>query len=100
VARRKIQKPQKVQVEISERDFVLARVAAAQHLMQNASDTLNELVSLFMEPADDEDGEERSAALEAALEQIGGATRALESAEQALPSVDFEEIEPWDEEEN
>ena len=83
-------------VEVTSRDFVLARIAAARALMRLAGESLDVLENIFLEPDDDPKGEERAELLEDALNQIGSATRSLECAEQALPAVDMEEIEPWD----
>ena len=98
MARRKIEPP-KVEIEVSERDFVMARIAAARALMRAADEALDGFITLCLDPDEDDTGEDRASLLEDALNQIGSATRALESAEQAMPQMDTEEIEPWEEEE-
>lgn len=86
------------EIEVSERDFVLARVTAARAFIRYVGDALDELEGVFLlAPEEDPKGKVRTDALGDALNQLGNATRALESAEEAMPAVDFNEIEPWDE---
>lgn len=80
--------------EITPRDFVLARLAAGNSYAQGALEAIQEFVALCLDG--DDEGEERVAALQAALEQLGCATRALEAAEAQLPNMDMAEIEPWE----
>lgn len=61
------------------RDFVMARVAACRASLQTAIDELDEAMGHFVDPSEDEDGDERTEALEAATESIGSATRSLEA---------------------
>lgn len=96
MARRKIEVPE---IEVSERDFVLARVAIARAFIRAADDALDEFAGLCASPEDDKKGESRAETLEEALNQLGSATRSLECAEGALPAVDMSEIEPWEDEE-
>ncbi len=79
------------------RDYVMARMAAARSCAQNAIDSIDEGVALFVAPGEDASGKKRTEAVEIALEQLGCATRAMESAEEAMPDVDTDEEEPWDE---
>lgn len=81
-------------LDVTNRDFVMARVAAARLSSQAAQDAMDELIGLFLTPEDDPKGKKRKEALGAALEQLGYATRAMESAEDALPHVDNDEGEP------
>lgn len=86
--------------EISERDFVMARLAAARVLAQSALEAIDEATLLCVHPEDDAKGRKRSDALGGALELVGAATRALEAAEQVLPDIDNEEGEPWDDDDD
>lgn len=94
MARRKARPEPEVQVEATSRDFVLARVAAARAFIRMAGESLDELEGHFMEVDDDPKGEGRAEMLEDALNQLGSATRSLECAEEALPAVDMDEVEP------
>lgn len=95
--RAKVKKVIEVDLEVTPRDFVMARLVAARAQAQSAIDAIDDAVTAFVEPESDEDGKERAELVEAALESLGAATRALESAEEALPAVDNAECEPWDE---
>lgn len=89
-------KPVEVTVEASARDFVMARLAAARVAAASVVAAIDEALDLFVEVQDDEKGRDRRDLLQAALEGVGCATRALESAEEIMPQVDPEECEPWD----
>lgn len=75
----------------------MARLAAARVSAQSAVNAIDEALELFIEVDEDAKGKDRTELVETALESVGCATRALEAAEEALPGVDFEECEPWDE---
>lgn len=79
------------------RDYVMARVAAAQTLAKDAADALHDLMGLFLSPDEDRTGAKRAELLQEALESFGGATRALEDAEQSISDIDPDEAEPWEE---
>lgn len=83
--------------EITTRDFAMARLAAARASAQAAIDAIDDAVTAFVEPEEDEKGTERTELVDAALECLGRATRALESCAEILPQVDMTECEPWDE---
>lgn len=83
--------------EVTQRDFVMARLAAARSSLQAALDAIDESVALFVDPEDDRSGDTRKEAISEALECTGAGSRALESAEQAIEHVDPLEIEPWEE---
>jgi hypothetical protein len=89
--------PPSSDLEVTPRDYVMARIAAAQALSQDAADALRELMGLFLAPEDDRGGTRRAELLQEALESFGGATRALESAEHDIGEVDMTEAEPWEE---
>lgn len=82
------------------RDYVMARVSGARNALAAAIESLDEVTALFMNPDDDKDGKDRKDALDAAVEEVGVATRALESAEEFITNVDFEVGEPWDEDDD
>ena len=78
------------------RDFVMARLYAARVCAQGAVEAIDEAIAYFVDPDEDDEGEERTELIESALENAGMATRALESASEAMEAVDPEECEPWD----
>lgn len=86
-----------VELDVSARDYVMARLSAARSAAASAIDAIDDAIGIFVEPDDDEDGSERKELVDAALEHIGVATRALETADEILPQVDNAECEPWDE---
>ncbi len=94
----RVKKVVEIEVEVTSRDFVMARLAAARAAARSAIDAIDDAITLFLEPEDDEDASDRKELVEAALEHVGAATRALESAEEMLPQVDPVECEPWDDE--
>lgn len=85
-------------LEVTTRDFVMARLAAARLSLQGAIEAIDDTLALYVEPEDDEDGEGRKESLSVALELAGAGSRALESAEQHQERVDPLEIEPWEDE--
>ncbi len=95
-ARRKVE----VEFDPDARDFVMARLAAARVSAAAAVTAIDEAIELFVDVEEDEDGGDRTEAIAAALEDVGRATRALEAAEERMPSVDPEDCEPWDTEED
>lgn len=82
--------------EFSARDFVMARLAAARAAAQAAIEDIDASLNLFIDVEEDKKAKEREELLGSALESIGCATRALESAEEMMGEVDPEECEPWD----
>lgn len=82
------------------RDFVMARLAAARATATNAITALDEALALFVDPQEDASGRKRKEAIGDALEEIGAATRALESAEESFEDADVEAGEPWEEDED
>jgi predicted ATP-grasp superfamily ATP-dependent carboligase len=89
----------RVELDVSPRDFVMARLAAARASAQASIDAIDECISVFVNPEDDKKAKERTELVDAALESMGCATRALESAEEFFDQIDPTEGEPWDEEE-
>lgn len=85
-------------LEVTPRDFVMARLAAARLSLQAAVDAIDETTALYVDPEDDESGEDRKESLSVALECAGAGSRALEAAEQHQNKVDLQEIEPWEDE--
>ncbi len=86
-----------VEIDESTRDTVMARLAAARSCAAAVVDAIDEAIALFVEPEEDDDASERLELIETALETAGMASRALEAAKEAMPGVDPEECEPWDE---
>ena len=96
-ARRKEREAPEVEIDPSERDFVMARLGSARASAQAAIDAIDEVLNLFNNPDEDKKGKERTELVTDALEAIGASTRALEMAESTMDQVDFLECEPWDE---
>lgn len=85
-----------IEVDATARDYVMARLAAARASATSLIDSIDECLNLFIDPDEDEKGKERKELVDAALESAGCASRALESAEEMIRSVDMKEVEPWD----
>lgn len=83
------------EVEATARDYAMARAAAAITFAEGAIEALKELIAMFVTPEDDRGGTGRSELISDALDLLGSATRAVESAETAMPQVDPAEGEPW-----
>lgn len=84
--------------EFSERDFVMARLAAARNSLQAAIDAIDEAVGLYVNPDDDAKGKERAELVDTAVDAVGVASRCLEAAEEMVDEVDPQECEPWEDE--
>lgn len=84
------------EIEVTDRDFVMARLAAGRTAAHDAARAIDEALGLFLSPEDDKKGKERKECIATALEAIGVAARALESAEENADEYDPEEGEPWD----
>lgn len=84
-------------LEVTARDFAMARLAAARSCAQSVTSAIDEALILFLDPDEDDDGAERVQMIEDALDLAGSCARALESAHEVMPLVDPEECEPWDE---
>ena len=76
------------------RDFYLARLATAAASARNASDTIAEIINYCVDPSDDTKGEERELLLEAALDELGIASRCIEAAREAHDDLDYKQGEP------
>ncbi|HEY4266778.1 MAG TPA: hypothetical protein VGM94_01170 [Galbitalea sp.] len=87
-------------LEITPRDFVMARLAAARASAQAAIDAIDECIAIFVNPDDDKAGKERAELVDAALESVGAASRALESAESTFDQADMKECEPWEDDDD
>lgn len=83
-------------IEPSARDFVMARVAAARVIAQEAVDGCDAILALFVDPDSDKEGDERSEIFESAIESAGELSRSLETAQEVWQSdeVDPKEGEP------
>jgi hypothetical protein len=84
------------EIEVTDRDFVMARLAAGRTAAQDALHAIDEALGLFLSPDDDKKGKERKECITTALEALGVAARALECAEENADEYDPEEGEPWD----
>lgn len=76
------------------RDFYLARLATAATAAKSAYETIHEVINHCVDPSEDTDGEERSLLLEAALDDLGIASRSVEAARDAHDELDYEQGEP------
>lgn len=88
------------EIAVTDRDFVMARLAAGRTAAQDAVHAIDEALGLFLAPDDDKKGKERKELIATALEAVGVAARALECAEENVDEYDPEEGEPWDVEED
>jgi hypothetical protein len=64
-----------------DRDYVMARLAAARTSAQASVDAIDEALALFVNPDEDEDGGERTDLIDTAVEAIGAATISIQEAE-------------------
>lgn len=88
------------EIEVTDRDFVMARIGAARAAASDALSMLDEAMSLMVNPHDDEKGKKRKANVKDALEALGVATSSLELAEANIDEYDPTEEEPGDEDED
>lgn len=82
-----------------DRDYLMARVAAALVSADAAKMTCTEILATFVNPDDDKKGKTRKQLIDDALEAAGAAQRALEDAEAAFDEADSEAFalgEPWE----
>ncbi len=86
----------KVTVDESPRDFVMARLAAARSHAAAAVEAIDDAIMHWTDPSEDDDGTQRKEALEAALDELGSATRSAECAEETAEHADICESEPWE----
>lgn len=70
-----------VDVEVTDRDYVMARLAAARASAQAALESIDEMLGLFVEPEEDPKGKQRDQIFEAASDALGAASRSLEAAQ-------------------
>lgn len=84
------------ELEVTDRDFVMARIAAGRTAAHDAITMLDEALSLFISPTEDRKGKKRTEQISSALEALGVACRAIETAEANMGEYDPEEEEPWD----
>lgn len=92
------QRRPRTRVAVTERDYVMARLAAARSALTDALTAVDESIELFVNPDEDKSGKDRRDAIETALDAAGAASRALEAADEVAPQVDWKEGEPWDDE--
>lgn len=95
--RAKVRESEPVLETATQRDFVMARLAAGRSATADALTALDEAIALFANPGEDRGIKKRKENVDLALEALGIASRAVECAEEALPGVDADEGEPWEE---
>jgi len=88
------------ELDVTSRDYVMARLLAARASFQASIDAIDECAALFVNPDDDKKGDERKELIDSALEAAGAGSRALESAEETFDQIDPTEGEPWDEDDD
>lgn len=88
------------EVDATDRDFVMARLAAGRTAASDAVTMIDEALSIMIAPDDDAKGKKRKECIVDALEALGVATRAMECAEENVDEYDPTEGEPWDVEED
>lgn len=98
--KKQIEEDDEDELEITDRDFVMARVAAARAALSDAITMLDEFQSLCINPDNDKRGKQRKEYLDDALEAVGLGTRSLELAHENVTEMDFAEGEPGDVEED
>lgn len=90
--------PANDEIEVTDRDFVMARLAAGRTAAHDACRAIDEALGLFLAPDEDNKGKERTECIATALEALGVATRAMEIAEENADEYDPTEGEPGYEE--
>lgn len=75
-----------------ERDFIMARLAAARGHLSVATEALDGCLTLFLFPDEDKDGSERSEALDIISESAGEFSRAIEAAQTLLEGLDKKQL--------
>lgn len=96
-ARKTAPAPAVIDVGPTERDYVMARLAAARVAAQDAVGAIDEAMGMFVHTDEDTKGTKRGELVQVVLEALGDASRAMESAEEAMEDIDPEEREPWEE---
>ena len=77
---------------MSQRDFVMARLAAARGTLAAATEALDNCIIQFVFPDDDKNGKERNEALEALADAAGDLSRSVELAQAGMESISKEEL--------
>jgi hypothetical protein len=75
-----------------ERDFIMARLAAARGHLAVAADALDGCLGLFLFPVDDKDGAERNEALDIISESAGEVSRSVEAAQTLFDGLDKKQL--------
>ena len=73
---------------MSNRDFVMARLAAAQAATRSAVDGLHEALEFFTDPSEDEDGAERSTVIEVVEYSLRTALESVQQAQNGFTDLD------------
>ena len=80
-----------------QRDYVMARLAAARGALAAAEEVLDGCILFFIAPDEDKNGAERKESLEELLDIAGDISRSIELAQEgmeALSKADLKEGEP------
>ena len=74
------------------RDYVMARLAAARGAVSAAEEALDACILFFLCPGEDKKAEERNEALEAVADAAGDISRSVELAQAAMEEMGKEEL--------
>jgi hypothetical protein len=80
-----------------QRDYVMARLAAARGILSTASEVLDSCITQFVFPDDDKKGKDRIEALDTLSDAAGELSRSIELAQagmEALEGAELTEEEP------
>jgi hypothetical protein len=75
-----------------ERDFILARLAAARGHLAAATDALDNCINFWIWPDEDKGGKERADLLDVVSEAAGELSRAAEAAQTAMEGLSKDEL--------
>lgn len=86
-----------------QRDYIMARLAAARGAITAAEEVLDGCILIFMAPDEDKSGSERREALDELLDYAGDISRSVELAQEGMEDIskaELKEGEPEHPEEN
>jgi hypothetical protein len=84
----------------AKRDYVMARLAAAESFLRSALDNVRDCVDLFTDPESDADGSERGELMDTADGSAGEAAFLLQMARESMNGLDPAEGEPTPDDED
>jgi hypothetical protein len=75
-----------------EREFVMARLAAARGHVSSAAEAVDGCITMFLYPMEDKNGSERAEALDVASSAAGELSRAIELAQTCLDGLNKKQL--------